>query len=132
MDKTNNLHLLHYSDNSGYFHRIYSETGQLTSNIHLGFVNNANAKLLSVEKDNSIILSMIPKEGFKGTLNLIKIDKNGLIKEKLEYIPTSTMNRDVCVNDNKIYQAEADFESAPTTKFIVKPLEWEKKQPNNK
>ena len=37
------------------------------------------------------------------------------------------MNRDVYVYGNKIFQAEADFETAPATKFIVKPLEWEKK-----
>ncbi len=130
VDKNYNLHLLYYSETSGYFHRIYSEEGQLISNIHLGFIKNTNVKILSVDKDNSIILSMIPKDGFKGTLNLIKLDKNGLIKEKLEYIPTSTMNRDVCINEKTMFQAEADFESAPTTKFIVKPLVWEKKQPN--
>ncbi len=127
VDKNSNLHLLHYSDSSGYSHRTYSINGQLLQNTHLGFVANINAKLLSVDKDNNLILSMIPKEGFKGTLLLYKINKTGLVKEKLEYIPPSTLNREIYVQDNKIYQVEADFETAPKTRFIVKTLEWEKK-----
>lgn len=131
VDKNANLHLLHYLDNSGYFHRIYSSKGQLIKNVHLGLVNNTNVKLIKVEDDGSVILSMIPKEGFKGVLLLHKIDKMGIIREKLEYVPPSTMNRDICLDGDNIFLAEANFETAPNTKFVIKPLKWDKKSSFN-
>ncbi len=125
VDKHANLHLLHYSENAGYFHRVYSNNGQLIGNTHLGLVNNTNTKILSVDNEDNIILSMIPESGFKGTLLLCKINKQGQITEKAEYIPASTMNRDVYVDGKIIYQAEANFETAPKTKFLIKTIKWE-------
>ena len=127
VDKFANLHLVHYSDTAGYLYRIYSPKGQLIKNTHLGFIENANLKLYSVGSDGSIILSMIPKTGFKGVLDLYKVDKTGVVTEKLQYIPPVSMNRYVYIDGNRIFHAEADFETAPKTKFIVKPLEWGKK-----
>lgn len=130
VDNKANLHLLDYTDNFGYAHKIYSPKGQLLKNIHLGLVKNTNAKILSVDKNDTIILSMIPKEGFKGSMLLNKINNVGIVEEKLEYIPPSTMNRDIFINGDKIYQVEADFESAPNTNFIVKSINWAKKVAN--
>ncbi len=127
VDKYANLHLVNYSENAGYIYRIYSPKGQLIKTTHLGFIDNANLKLYSVGNDGSIILSMIPKTGFKGILDLYKIDKTGVVTEKLQYIPPVSMNRYIYIDENRIFHAEADFETAPKTKFIVKPLEWEKK-----
>ena len=127
VDKYANLHLIHYSDNAGYLYRVYSPKGQLLKNTHLGFSKNANLKLYSVNADGSIILSMIPESGFKGVLDLYKVNKSGVIEEQLQYIPPVSMNRYVFVDGDRIFHAEADFDSAPKTKFMVKPLAWGKK-----
>ena len=127
VDKYANLHMIHYGENVGYYYRVYSPKGQLINSMHLGFINNTNAKLYQVDKDGSLILSMIPSTGFKGVMELLKINKFGVIKEKLQYIPSVSMNRYVYVDGNRIFQAEADFETAPTSKFLIKTLEWDKK-----
>lgn len=127
VDKYANLHMLHYADNAGYYYRIYSPKGQLINSRHLGFVNNANAKIINVATDQSIIISMIPKTGFKGVLDLLKVSSSGVVLEKLQYIPPVSMNRYLYIDNDRMFLAEADFETAPATKFIIKPLEWEKK-----
>lgn len=126
VDRYANLHMIHYFDKAGYFYRVYSPKGQLTSSIHLGFLNNINVKLQSVDKDGSLILSMIPSTGFKGRLELIKISKFGDIIEKSDIIRPTTMNRYIHVDNNKLFVADADFDAAPVAKFVVKPFEWSK------
>lgn len=128
VDRFANLHILHYSDKAGYFHRVYSDKGTLVKNTHLGFVKNTNGKILAVENDDSIIVSFIPAEGFKGKLNMLRLSADGMISEKLEYAPT-TMNRVAYVNNGKVYVAEADFENAPKGNFTVKTLKWDEKKP---
>lgn len=126
VDKYANLHLINYCENVGYFHRVYSSKGQLLNSTHLGFINNTNLKINSLTDDGSLILSMIPEDGYKGVLDLLKVSKCGEVLEKLQYVPPTSMNRYIQVAGNKVFQAEANFETAPKTKFIVKPLEWSK------
>ncbi len=128
VDKHANLHMIHYGDNVGYFYRVYSPKGQLINSTHLGFINNTNLKINSLADDGSLILSMIPDTGFKGVLDLVKVNKSGEIIEQQQYVPPVLMNRYVSVSGNKIFHAEADFLTAPANKFIVKPLEWGKKK----
>ena len=128
VDKQANLHLLYYSEKGGYFHQIYSSKGQLIANRHLGFNKNTNGKIIHVASDGSIILQMIPEEGFKGVLKLVKIDAFGVTKESLEFVPPTSMNRYVNVDKEKVFIAEADYETAPNTKFMVKPHKWAEKK----
>ncbi|MBQ2593934.1 MAG: hypothetical protein II567_11730 [Candidatus Riflebacteria bacterium] len=126
VDRYANLHMIHYREEGGYFYRIYSPKGQLTSNIHLGFLDYTNVCLHSVEKDGSLILTLVPPTGYKGKLDCIKINKFGDVIEKDSLIPSVAMNRYFYSDNNKFYIAEADFEAAPVSKFIVKPFEFGK------
>lgn len=127
VDRYANLHMIQYCEEAGYFYRIYSPKGQLTNSTHLGFLDYTNVCLHSLEKDGSLILTMIPPTGYKGKLDCIKINKFGDVIEKDSLIPSVAMNRYFYSNNNKFYIAEADFESAPVSKFIVKPFEFGKK-----
>ncbi len=130
VDKYANLHQLYYTEKSGYSHQVFSSKGQLISNTHLGFNKNTNAKIINVEDNGSIIMSMVPEEGFKGVLNIVKVNKFGSVLETAEFILPSSMNRYIDVNEGRLFVAEADFETAPDTKFFVKPQKWaEKKAP---
>ncbi len=126
VDRYANLHLIQYSDKAGYFYRVYSPKGSLTSSTHIGFLNNSNVTLHSVEKDGSLLLTMNPTTGFKGKLDFVKINRFGDILEKDSLTPIVPMNRYIHDDNNKIFVVDADFESAPISKFIVKPFEWKK------
>ena len=127
VDKYANLHMIHYTDNAGYFYRVYSPKGHLSSSTHLGFLKNINMQIHAVDKDGSLILSMVPTTGLKGKLELLKISKFGDIIEKSEFSRPISMNRYIYLDNNsKVFLAENDLEVAPMSKFTVKPFDWHK------
>lgn len=128
IDKAENLHLLYYSDKSGYSHQVYNVSGQLVRSTHLGLNDNTNARIVEANLDGSIIISLVPAGGFKGVMSLYKIGASGVITEKLEFVPAMVMNRGLYIAEDKVFIAETDFEAAPSAKFVIKPLKWEEKK----
>lgn len=125
LDKASNLHVLHYSETTGYMHQIYSPKGQLVASQHVGLPTQSDGNIVSIEDDGSMVCFFTPVGGFKGVLNLYRINKSGNIVEKADFIPQPTMNRRINVCGGKVFIAEADFHSAPDGKFAVKEIKWE-------
>lgn len=128
IDAKGRLHVIVYRENSGHFHRLYSQQGQLVQSNHLGLNTLRNPKLWEILKNGNIAISFIPAEGFKGHLKFYEIAESAQILNRTELVPCATMNRFVSCSDNRLWIAEASFYTAPDGKFMVKSFAWDGKK----
>ncbi len=128
LEKTGKLHLLVYKPNAGYFHRVYSPTGQIVANRHIGLPDLQNPRIWGLNKDGGLIVSFIPAGGFKGKLKLIEFSSFSRIIRQTEFVPPGSMNRFICYSPEQTWLAKADFSVAPSGEFLVEGLAWEGKK----
>lgn len=122
IDNIGQLHILHYEDNVGYSRRVYTKTGQLLKNYHIGLNHLQDPRVWRINSSSDMLVSFVPKGGFKGKLEMFKIKQNSKVISLFKFVPPASMNRFIEMVNETFFLAKADFFKAPKGTFSINKI----------